>query len=87
MYLTCLYKDGKESYTPTQRNEKSVCSLAPGMMIRPKGEALEIVYTMDHTESWDMYVQALDKFLSCEYCPPHLHSSISCQVRGQLTGS
>ncbi|XP_056451011.1 sodium/potassium-transporting ATPase subunit beta-2b [Gadus chalcogrammus] len=36
----------------------------PGMMIRPKGvEALEIIYNTHDTESWDLYAQALDKFL------------------------
>ncbi|XP_049597634.1 sodium/potassium-transporting ATPase subunit beta-2b isoform X2 [Syngnathus scovelli] len=36
----------------------------PGMVIRPKsGEAFEIVYNIQKTESWDMYAQALDKFL------------------------
>ncbi|CAL8364867.1 unnamed protein product [Lota lota] len=36
----------------------------PGMMIRPKGvEALEIIYNTQKTESWDLYAQALDKFL------------------------
>uniref|UniRef100_A0A3B3RQ58 Sodium/potassium-transporting ATPase subunit beta n=1 Tax=Paramormyrops kingsleyae TaxID=1676925 RepID=A0A3B3RQ58_9TELE len=49
-----------DDYKPTYQDRLAT----PGMMIRPKGEALEIVYTMDHTESWDMYVQALDKFLS-----------------------
>jgi len=35
-----------------------------GMMIRPKGEALEIVYNIKETESWDSYIQALDNFLA-----------------------
>ncbi|KAG7249503.1 hypothetical protein CRUP_032454, partial [Coryphaenoides rupestris] len=35
------------------------------MMIRPKGlEALEIVYNTQNTESWDLYTQALDRFLT-----------------------
>ncbi|KAL0994321.1 hypothetical protein UPYG_G00120620 [Umbra pygmaea] len=36
----------------------------PGMMIRPRGEALEIIYHTENTESWDMYVKTLDNFLS-----------------------
>ncbi|XP_062391561.1 sodium/potassium-transporting ATPase subunit beta-2b isoform X2 [Sardina pilchardus] len=39
----------------------------PGMMIRPKhspGGFLEIDYMMEDTETWDIYVQALDQFLS-----------------------
>uniref|UniRef100_A0A8C1MCD6 Sodium/potassium-transporting ATPase subunit beta n=1 Tax=Cyprinus carpio TaxID=7962 RepID=A0A8C1MCD6_CYPCA len=35
-----------------------------GMMIRPKGDQLEIVYNVQKTESWDTYVQALDNFLA-----------------------
>lgn len=39
-----------------------------GMMIRPKGdESLEIVYSIQKTESWDMYAQALDRFLEREF--------------------
>ncbi|XP_053188000.1 sodium/potassium-transporting ATPase subunit beta-2b isoform X2 [Scomber japonicus] len=37
----------------------------PGMVIRPKAdETFEIVYNIQKTESWDMYAQALDNFLS-----------------------
>ncbi|KAM6969886.1 sodium/potassium-transporting ATPase subunit beta-2b isoform 2-T2 [Aplochiton taeniatus] len=35
----------------------------PGMMIRPKSEALEISYNIQNTESWDLYAKALDTFL------------------------
>ncbi|KAI1902805.1 hypothetical protein AGOR_G00019900 [Albula goreensis] len=49
-----------DEYKPTYQDRLAM----PGMMIRPKGEALEIVYSMEDTESWDMYVQALDKFLT-----------------------
>lgn len=36
-----------------------------GMVIRPKAdETFEIVYNTQNTESWDMYAQALDKFLA-----------------------
>lgn len=35
------------------------------MVIRPKAdETFEIVYTVQKTESWDMYAQALDRFLT-----------------------
>lgn len=37
------------------------------MVIRPKAdETFEIVYNIQNTESWDLYAQALDKFLSRE---------------------
>lgn len=39
-----------------------------GMVIRPKAdETFEIVYTVQETESWDMYAQALDKFLGRKF--------------------
>lgn len=39
-----------------------------GMVIRPKAdETFEIVYTIQKTESWDMYAQALDKFLGRKF--------------------
>lgn len=35
------------------------------MVIRPKSDdTFEIVYDIQKTESWDMYAQALDKFLA-----------------------
>ncbi|XP_060768405.1 sodium/potassium-transporting ATPase subunit beta-2b [Neoarius graeffei] len=36
----------------------------PGMMIRPIGHDLEILYTKENTESWESHVQALNSFLS-----------------------
>ncbi|TNN72464.1 Sodium/potassium-transporting ATPase subunit beta-2 [Liparis tanakae] len=37
----------------------------PGMVIRPKAdEYYEIVYDIGKTETWDMYAQALDKFMA-----------------------
>lgn len=38
-------------------------------MMRPRSgnPFLEIDYMMEETESWDMYVQALDEFLSRKY--------------------
>lgn len=39
-----------------------------GMVIRPKAdETFEIVYSIQKTESWDMYAQALDKFLARKF--------------------
>lgn len=38
------------------------------MVIRPKAdETFEIVYDIQKTESWDMYAQALDKFLARKF--------------------
>ncbi|XP_029304460.1 sodium/potassium-transporting ATPase subunit beta-2b [Cottoperca gobio] len=37
----------------------------PGMVIRPKeDETYEIIYNTQKTETWDMYAQALDRFLA-----------------------
>ncbi|XP_062342008.1 sodium/potassium-transporting ATPase subunit beta-2b isoform X1 [Osmerus eperlanus] len=49
-----------DDHKPTWQDRLST----PGMMIRPRGEALEIVYNTEDTESWDSYAQALDKFLN-----------------------
>uniref|UniRef100_A0A3B4ZG22 Sodium/potassium-transporting ATPase subunit beta n=1 Tax=Stegastes partitus TaxID=144197 RepID=A0A3B4ZG22_9TELE len=50
-----------DDHKPTWQDRLST----PGMVIRPKAdEAFEIVYTVQRTESWDLYAQALDKFLS-----------------------
>ncbi|KAG1932400.1 sodium/potassium-transporting ATPase subunit beta-2a isoform X2 [Pimephales promelas] len=57
MYVMLLTLD---DYKPTWQDRLST----PGMMIRPKGEALEIVYNIKETESWDSYIQALDNFLA-----------------------
>ncbi|XDV46592.1 hypothetical protein PO909_014465 [Leuciscus waleckii] len=57
MYVMLLTLD---DYKPTWQDRLAV----PGMMIRPKGEALEIMYKIDETESWDSYIQALDNFLA-----------------------
>ena len=49
-----------------RRLEPPAVSLSlTGMVIRPKAdETFEIVYNIQNTESWDMYAQALDKFLA-----------------------
>ncbi|XP_072231867.1 sodium/potassium-transporting ATPase subunit beta-2b [Leuresthes tenuis] len=50
-----------DEHKPTWQDRLST----PGMVIRPKAdETYEIVYNIQNTESWDMYAQALDKFLS-----------------------
>ncbi|XP_058037574.1 sodium/potassium-transporting ATPase subunit beta-2 [Ahaetulla prasina] len=52
----------------------------PGMMIRPKTDALDITYNLSETESWDNYVKMLNGFLEAyndsrqvamnEFCQP-----------------
>ncbi|XP_016401487.1 sodium/potassium-transporting ATPase subunit beta-2-like isoform X2 [Sinocyclocheilus rhinocerous] len=49
-----------DDHRPTYQDRLST----PGMMIRPIGEQLEIVYTVEYTETWERYVQALNNFLS-----------------------
>ncbi|NP_571913.1 sodium/potassium-transporting ATPase subunit beta-2b [Danio rerio] len=49
-----------DDHRPTYQDRLST----PGMMIRPKGEQLEIAYTTEYTETWERYVQALNNFLS-----------------------
>ncbi|MEQ2273025.1 hypothetical protein XENORESO_020240 [Xenotaenia resolanae] len=50
-----------DDHKPTWQDRLST----PGLVIRPHAdEAFEIVYSIQKTESWDMYAQALDKFLS-----------------------
>ncbi|XP_026880981.1 sodium/potassium-transporting ATPase subunit beta-2b [Electrophorus electricus] len=57
MYVMLLTLDDN---VPTYQDRLTT----PGMMIRPEGEDLEILYTKENTESWDMHVQALNRFLS-----------------------
>uniref|UniRef100_A0A087XJD8 Sodium/potassium-transporting ATPase subunit beta n=2 Tax=Poecilia formosa TaxID=48698 RepID=A0A087XJD8_POEFO len=50
-----------DDHKPTWQDRLST----PGLVIRPRqDETFEIVYTIQNTESWDMYAQALDRFLS-----------------------
>uniref|UniRef100_A0A803TM07 Sodium/potassium-transporting ATPase subunit beta n=1 Tax=Anolis carolinensis TaxID=28377 RepID=A0A803TM07_ANOCA len=52
----------------------------PGMMIRPKTDALEITYNVSNTEVWESYVKMLNNFLGAynnskqvaanEFCRP-----------------
>ncbi|XP_062311158.1 sodium/potassium-transporting ATPase subunit beta-2a isoform X1 [Osmerus eperlanus] len=57
MYVMLLSLD---DYQPTYQDRLTT----PGMMIRPRGEALEIVYNRDDPDSWRSYATALDIFLS-----------------------
>lgn len=57
MYVMLLTLD---DYKPTWQDRLAT----PGMMIRPRGDSLEIIYNVGKTESWDSYVEALDNFLT-----------------------
>ncbi|XP_038158740.1 sodium/potassium-transporting ATPase subunit beta-2-like isoform X3 [Cyprinodon tularosa] len=57
MYIMLLTLD---DYKPTWQDRL----LTPGMMIRPKGDQLEIRYSVSDTESWEDFVQNLNTFLS-----------------------
>lgn len=49
------------------------CLSCAGMVIRPKSdETYEIVYDTRNTETWDLYAQALDKFLTRKSGSRHL---------------
>ncbi|XP_056156614.1 sodium/potassium-transporting ATPase subunit beta-2a [Lampris incognitus] len=57
MYVMLLTLD---DYKPTWQDRLST----PGMMIRPKGDQLDISFSISNTESWDYYVQNLNTFLT-----------------------
>ncbi|XP_028973392.1 sodium/potassium-transporting ATPase subunit beta-2a isoform X2 [Esox lucius] len=57
MYVMLLTLD---DYKPTYQDRLAT----PGMMIRPRSEAMEILYNPQDTESWDRYTEALDIFLA-----------------------
>ncbi|KAK3527564.1 hypothetical protein QTP86_026632 [Hemibagrus guttatus] len=57
IYVMLLTLDDNK---PTYQDRLAI----PGMMIRPTGKDLEIVYTKENTESWESFVQALNSFLS-----------------------
>uniref|UniRef100_A0A3B1K416 Sodium/potassium-transporting ATPase subunit beta n=1 Tax=Astyanax mexicanus TaxID=7994 RepID=A0A3B1K416_ASTMX len=57
MYVMLLTLDDNK---PTYQDRLAT----PGLMIRPKGEEMEIIYAKENTESWDTHVQALNSFLS-----------------------
>nr|XP_019963856.1 PREDICTED: sodium/potassium-transporting ATPase subunit beta-2-like [Paralichthys olivaceus] len=73
MYIMLLTLD---DYKPTWQDRL----VTPGMMIRPKGDQLEITFSVSETESWDGFVHNLNTFLSPyndsyqvqtnDYCPP-----------------
>ncbi|XP_062994729.1 sodium/potassium-transporting ATPase subunit beta-2 [Elgaria multicarinata webbii] len=65
-----------DPFIPKYQDRLSV----PGMMIRPKTEALDITYNVTNTESWENYVRMLNSFLDAynnsrqvatnEFCHP-----------------
>ncbi|KAI9527183.1 hypothetical protein NQZ68_032763 [Dissostichus eleginoides] len=57
MYVMLLTLD---DYKPTWQDRLTT----PGMMIRPKGQQLEISFSMRDTESWDGFTSNLNSFLS-----------------------
>ncbi|KAM3857699.1 sodium/potassium-transporting ATPase subunit beta-2a [Diretmus argenteus] len=57
MYVMLLTLD---DYKPTWQDRL----VTPGMMIRPKGEQLDISFSISKPESWDVFVQNLDNFLT-----------------------
>ncbi|XP_067436289.1 sodium/potassium-transporting ATPase subunit beta-2a [Thunnus thynnus] len=57
MYIMLLTLD---DYKPTWQDRL----VTPGMMIRPKGDQLEISFSVSETESWDGFVYNLNTFLS-----------------------
>ncbi|XP_076014673.1 sodium/potassium-transporting ATPase subunit beta-2a [Genypterus blacodes] len=57
MYIMLLTLD---DYKPTWQDRLTT----PGMMIRPKGEQLEISFSISDTKSWEGFVQNLNTFLA-----------------------
>uniref|UniRef100_A0AAQ4Q333 Sodium/potassium-transporting ATPase subunit beta n=1 Tax=Gasterosteus aculeatus aculeatus TaxID=481459 RepID=A0AAQ4Q333_GASAC len=57
MYIMLLTLD---DYKPTWQDRLTT----PGMMIRPKGDQLEISFTVSETESWDGFTNNLNSFLA-----------------------
>ncbi|KAL0970782.1 hypothetical protein UPYG_G00247340 [Umbra pygmaea] len=56
MYVMLLTLD---DYKPTYQDRLAT----PGMMIRPRGEAMEILYNTQDAGSWVTYTEVLDNFL------------------------
>ncbi|KAM9441151.1 sodium/potassium-transporting ATPase subunit beta-2b [Clarias gariepinus] len=50
----------------------------PGMMIRPTGKELEIIYNREDTESWESHVQALNTFLSSYNDTVQEQNNVAC---------
>ncbi|XP_077399900.1 sodium/potassium-transporting ATPase subunit beta-2a isoform X2 [Vanacampus margaritifer] len=57
MYIMLLTLD---DYKPTWQDRLTT----PGMMIRPRGNQLELTYSLSETNSWEGFVQNLDSFLT-----------------------
>uniref|UniRef100_A0A3Q3VWY1 Sodium/potassium-transporting ATPase subunit beta n=1 Tax=Mola mola TaxID=94237 RepID=A0A3Q3VWY1_MOLML len=57
MYIMLLTLD---DYSPTWQDQLAT----PGMMIRPKGDQLDITVSVSDSESWDGFVRNLNTFLS-----------------------
>ncbi|KAM8881307.1 sodium/potassium-transporting ATPase subunit beta-2-like isoform 1-T1 [Synchiropus picturatus] len=57
MYIMMLSLD---DFKPTWQDRLET----PGVMIRPKGNQLEIIYSLSDNKSWSDFVQNLDGFLS-----------------------
>ncbi|KAM6894593.1 sodium/potassium-transporting ATPase subunit beta-2a [Lycodopsis pacificus] len=57
MYIMLLTLD---DYKPTWQDRLET----PGMMIRPKGDQLEISFSVSESESWNGFIQNLDRFLT-----------------------
>lgn len=67
LFLACLFAltmyvmlQTLNDHRPTYQDRLAT----PGMMIRPRGDQLELTYTLQYTETWEGYVQALNNFLS-----------------------
>ncbi|KAJ8342191.1 hypothetical protein SKAU_G00321190 [Synaphobranchus kaupii] len=61
-----------DEYKPTYQDRLAM----PGMMIRPR--ALEIVYTVEDVETWDIYVKSLDDFLTPYNDAQQAQTSVEC---------
>ncbi|XP_077355777.1 sodium/potassium-transporting ATPase subunit beta-2a isoform X2 [Festucalex cinctus] len=57
MYIMLLTLD---DYKPTWQDRLAT----PGMMIRPRGNQLELTYSLSETKSWEGFVQNLNSFLT-----------------------
>ncbi|XP_065122989.2 sodium/potassium-transporting ATPase subunit beta-2b [Paramisgurnus dabryanus] len=64
-----------DDYKPTYQDRLAT----PGMMIRPKGDELELAYTMQYTETWERYVQALNNFLTLYTDSIQAQKNIECK--------
>nr|XP_028607840.1 sodium/potassium-transporting ATPase subunit beta-2 [Podarcis muralis] len=67
-----------DQFNPKYQDRLSI----PGVMIRPKTDALEITYNMSQTESWEEYVRMLNKFLEAYDNAKQVASNRDC-IPGQ----